>query len=204
MAAEKDGAICRFLATRGCNPKTRNDEGLTAKAMARETGKKKLVREIVKCEKQYERLQASLASGDVCVTVSEPWALRLHDYVLVRKTAFDDEFARLDPEGDERISREAFARALTALGVPLPPNFSDKCLSHLVTAHSKTSKKEPDAEPKIDYDLFLSGKKYVGKLYRFSAFEKKGGKKKKKKKRRKAGALPCAPLFCRSYVILKI
>ena len=96
---------------RGCNPKTRNDEGQTAKAIAKETGKKKLVREIVKAEKQYEKMQASLTSGDVCVTVSEPWALRLHDYVLVRKSAFEEEFARLDPEGDERIAREAFARA---------------------------------------------------------------------------------------------
>ena len=46
------GSCCRFLATRGCNPKIKNKDGDTPKALAKERKNKDAVKNLSKGEKQ--------------------------------------------------------------------------------------------------------------------------------------------------------
>ena len=62
-----------------------------------------------------------------------------------------------------------FLEVLNGMQAPLPEDDTKK----LLMAHEKAAK-----DSQIDYNEFLSGKKYVNKLYLMSSFE---GKKKKKK-----------------------
>lgn len=65
-------------------------------------------------------------------------------------------------------STDDFLDVLQTMSAPLPEDDTKK----LLQAHEKSK------EGEIDYSEFLSGKKYINKLYLMSSFE---GKKKKKK-----------------------
>ncbi|TNN07422.1 Ankyrin repeat and EF-hand domain-containing protein isoform 2 [Schistosoma japonicum] len=70
-----------------------------------------------------------------------------------------------------RIPIEDFISVITSLNGPINDMISKK----LLILHEKNS------DGCIDWEEFLTGKKYVNKNYLLSAFEKKKGKKKKKK-----------------------
>ena len=77
LAAKVDaGSCCRFLATRGCNPKVKNMEGDLPKSIAKDNKAKDAAKNIRKAEKQYAKLsRQTTESGGV------NWSIRLYDYM---------------------------------------------------------------------------------------------------------------------------
>lgn len=166
LAAEANaGNCCRFLATRGCNPKTKNGEGDAPKAIAKEKKAKDASKNIRKGEKQFAKLMKQTnESGGV------NWSIRLYDYMYEHQERIKDLFASYDPEQTGRITQEAFVEVISKEGFQ---NLSEtEEMQKLIMSHEK-------AKDQIDFELFLTGKKYINKQFLISSFE---GKKKKKKK----------------------
>lgn len=166
LAAEANaGSCCRFLATRGCNPKAKNVEGDTPKAIAKEKKAKDASKNIRKGEKQFSKLMKQTnESGGV------NWSIRLYDYMYEHQERIKDLFSSFDPEQTGRITQEAFTEVISKEGFE---NLSEtEEMQKLIMSHEK-------AKDQIDYELFLNGKKYINKQFLISSF---GGKKKKKKK----------------------
>jgi ankyrin repeat protein len=101
-AAANAGQCCRFLATRGCNPKVKNLEGETAKSIAKEKKNKDAAKNLRKAEKQYAKLsKQTLESGGV------NWSIRLYDYMYEHKERIRDAFAEHDNEQTGKISNNS-------------------------------------------------------------------------------------------------
>jgi hypothetical protein len=98
------------------------------------------------------------------------------DVLLQRREQLKSAFEAIDGDQTGRIDRQFVFEVLQQLKAPLPEDPSD--LSRLAAVHEVREK-----GPGISFAEFISGKKYVGKKYLMSNFEKKKKKKKKKKKR---------------------
>lgn len=165
------GACCRFLATRGCNPKVKNMEGDLAKTIAKDSKAKDASKNIRKAEKQYAKLSRQTnESGGV------NWSIRLYDYMHEHQERVARVFAERDPDQIGKVSKDAFVHVITAEGFQQLVQSEE--IKKLIMTHEK-------AKDEIDYKLFLTGKKYINKLFLISSFEKKK-KKKKKPKAKKA------------------
>lgn len=161
LAAENGHALCcKFLSQRGCNPKPKNNDGNQARVVAKDNGHKEAIKECRKAEKSFGKIGKN----------NEPWAVALYDYCYERQTALADLFKKFDADESGMVPREDFVEGLQNMGAPIP---EETDLKKILMAHEKSR------DGGVDYNDFLSGKKYINKLYLMSAFD---GKKKKKKK----------------------
>ncbi|XP_033736173.1 ankyrin repeat and EF-hand domain-containing protein 1-like isoform X2 [Pecten maximus] len=150
---------CKFLSQRGCNPKPKNNDGETAKSLAKEKEHKEAGKELRKAEKSFGKVGKN----------NEPWAIVLYDWVMERSQKLLNAFKRYDPDEKGTIQKDEFSDTL--VGMTAPAEEAD--ISKVMTLHDKAR------DGNIDYNDFFTGKKWINKNYLMSAFE---GKKKKKKK----------------------
>ncbi|XP_074648459.1 ankyrin repeat and EF-hand domain-containing protein 1-like isoform X2 [Tubulanus polymorphus] len=160
LAANGHAMCLKFLGQRGCNPKPKNDDGFTARVIAKDNGHKDVLKELRKVEKSFGKVGKN----------NEPWALKLYDWSVEREKALRELFAKFDPEGSNLIPKDEFEDALKNMNAPLE---GDEEFKKICNVHDKNK------DGNIEYNDFLSGKKYINKLYLMSAFEGKKGKKKK-------------------------
>lgn len=163
-ACNGHAACCKFLFQRGCNPKLKNSDGLSAQSLAKQSGKRAAAKECRRAEAAYGK-----PSGNV----TPAWAIALYDFCYHRRQKLLDVFEQLDGDRIGRLDRKDFLDSLTEADTPLPSDSS--ALSKLLSMHEK--------DKLIDYAEFLTGKKYVTKKYRAEAFD--SAKKRKKSRRRK-------------------
>ena len=152
----------------GCNPKPKNTDGFTARLLAKEEGQKEPMKELRKAEKTFGKIGKN----------NEPWAIALYDFCYERRDQLKETFLKLDGDQLGAVSKEDFLESLTNIGSPMPV---DTDMKKIILAIDR------GREEGVDYNDFLSAKKYINKLYLMSAFEakkkkKKGGKGKKKGK----------------------
>ena len=135
------------------------------RALAKDNGHKEAVKECKKVEKAFGKAGKN----------NEPWALHLYDFCCERQQQVLDIFLKFDADGTGTLSKDDFLEGLQNIGAPIP---EDTDMKKIFQAHDKGG-------GIIDYNEFITGKKYINKLYLMSAFEgkkkKKGGKGKKKK-----------------------
>ncbi|XP_071080411.1 ankyrin repeat and EF-hand domain-containing protein 1-like isoform X2 [Haliotis cracherodii] len=158
------GMCCKFLSQRGCNPKPKNNEGLTPRVIAKDEGHKEALKECRKAEKSFGK------SGKN----NDPWVIALYDWVNERQKQLGDMFRKYDPDEVGSISKDDVVD--TIIGLKAPADEDE--LKKIVSTHDKAR------DGKVDYNDFFAAKKWVNKNYLMSAFE---GKKKKKKKGGKKG-----------------
>ena len=150
---------------KGCNPKAKNLDGETPKSLAKEKKAKDAAKNIKKGEKQYAKLsKQTLESGGI------NWSIRIYDYMYEHKERVKEAFAAQDPEQTGKITKDSFVEVISQEGFQSLVETDE--MKKLIIAHEKT-------KDQIDYDLFLTGKKYINKQFLIASFE---GKKKKKKK----------------------
>jgi ankyrin repeat protein len=163
------GKSCRFLSTRGCNPKVKNLEGDTPKSIAKDKKAKDASKNIRKGEKQYNKLsKQTTESGGI------NWSIRLYDYMYEHQERVKMLFGLHDQDQIGKVTREKFTEVISDEGFQSLVESSEE-MEKLIKSHEK-------AKDQIDYELFLTGKKYINKQFLISSFE---GKKKKKKKKGK-------------------
>ncbi|CAD5116189.1 DgyrCDS5105 [Dimorphilus gyrociliatus] len=163
-ALKGSGPCCKYLAQRGCNPKPKNNEGNTARIIAKEEGHKEAIKEVRKGEKIFGKTGKN----------NDPWILALYDFCVERTEQLTDLYNRLDVDGHGTVAKEDFVDGLENIGAPMP-----------LEADMKKILQSHDKEGRVDFNLFLTGKKYVNKQYLMSAFEPKKKKKKGKGKGKK-------------------
>lgn len=171
-AACNSGKSCRFLATRGCNPKVKNLEGDTPKSIAKDNKAKDSSKNIRKGEKQYIKL-----SKQTTDTGGINWSIRLYDYMYEHQERVKTLFQLHDQDQIGKVTREKFLEVISDEGFQTLVESSDE-IDKLIKSHEK-------AKDQIDYELFLTGKKYINKQFLISSFESKKKKKKKKGKAKK-------------------
>ena len=154
-------SLWHFILSAGCNPKPKNEEGLQAKAVAKENGHKEAMKECKKAEKSFGKGGKN----------NDPWALRLYDFCSEKEEQFRQMFIKYDTIAQGTVSRGDFIEVLQNMNVPMPQEAEMKTL--LVVHDNKTK------DGVIDYNEFLLGKKYINKQFLRSAFEPKSKKKKK-------------------------
>ena len=176
------GSCCRYLATRGCNPKAKNLEGKTPKAIAKEKKNKDASKNIRKGEKQYGKISKQTSeSGGI------NWSIRLYDYMYEHKEGIKELFLKSDTEQTGKITKEAFTEVIAQEGFQNLVETEE--MKKLIMAHEK-------AKDEIDYELFLNGKKYINKQFLIGSFEKKKKKKKKKKGKARKGKTKIVMPIC--------
>lgn len=158
------GMCCKFLAQRGCNPKPKNNEGETGRSLAKDRDHKEATKECRKAEKSFGKVGKN----------NEPWAIALYDWVYERSEKILNMMIKYDPDEKGTVTKDNFADSLTGMGAPV----EEEEMKKVVAAHDKNK------DGNVDFNDFLTGKKYVNKNYLMSAFE---GKKKKKGKKGKGG-----------------
>ena len=84
-----------FLLT-GCNPKTKNDDGATARALAKHAGHKGAVKECRKVEKTFGKYGKN----------NEPWAVRLYDWINERMEEVTAVFVKCDVDNTGLVPLE--------------------------------------------------------------------------------------------------
>jgi len=140
----------------GCNPKQRNRDGSTARNLARGCGYSDAAREARRAERFFGKSDKNF----------EPWTVRMYDFFCVYYDQLVDAFRRLDVDQSGTLLRENFIEALRSLYTKLPDNAD---LSRAVLTHFR--------DRAVDYREFLSGCKFVSKLYLMAAYESKTKKK---------------------------
>ncbi|XP_052770216.1 ankyrin repeat and EF-hand domain-containing protein 1-like isoform X2 [Mya arenaria] len=162
-AAGGHGMCLKFLGQRGCNPKPKNNEGNTARTIAKDMGNKEAMKEARKAEKAFGKVGKN----------NEPYAIALYDFIYERQDMVKNMFQKYyDPDEEGTVSKNEFLDTIMGMSPPI----SEEELRRVQAAQDKGGK--------VDYNEFISGKKYVNKNYLMSAFE---GKKKKGKKGKKGG-----------------
>ena len=165
------GSCCRFLATRGCNPKAKNNDGELPKNIAKSQKAKDAMKNLRKAESQYGKLsKQTTESGGV------NWSIRLYDYMNEHRDRVKDLFKIHDQEETGKVTNDAFTEVVSNEGFQSLVETDE--MQKLIMSHEKS-------KDQIDYELFLNGKKYINKQFLIASFEKK--KKKKKKGKGKKG-----------------
>eukprot|EP00794_Sanderia_malayensis_P015808 gene15808-17402_t len=159
LAASKGhAAICKFLAQRGCPATAKNSNGRTPRLLAKDEDQKEAMKEVRKAE----RAKPGKPGTDL-------WAVRFYDWMVYNSKMLTEEMWKIDPEVDGtrkgKIAKPDFISILQSANCPL----KDDQLKTIGNVH------DPNKIEMIDYNLFLTGKKFVNKLYTID-----GGKKKKK------------------------
>lgn len=177
------GPICKFLAQRGCPSTLKNKEGKTPRLLAKDNDHKEALKECRKAEKQ----SAKLAKGGS--RTGEPFAIRLYDWIQEHEQKVLNIFYQFDPEEDDRgrkgkITRDNFVMCLQTINCPL----EIEELNQVAQIH------DPEKEDAVDYNLFITCKKFINKQFMVVLGKKKkkkgGGKKGKKKKGKTKIPLP--------------
>ena len=148
----------------GCNPKPKNNEGNTARGIAKDNGHKEATKEARKAEKSFGKVGKN----------NEPYAIQLYDFITERAETVKSMFQKYyDPDEEGTCGKNEFVDTLIGMNSPA----TEEELKKVAQLHDKK-------DGKVDYNEFINGKKYVNKNYLMSAFE---GKKKKKKGGKKGG-----------------
>ncbi|KAJ8271041.1 hypothetical protein GJAV_G00122110 [Gymnothorax javanicus] len=160
---------CRFLAQRGCNPKVKNQDGLTALQIAKDGGHRVTVKELRKAERLHGK-SSKLGTANP----NQRWAVLLHDWSLEHRTTLMTAFQGKDNETPGvRISVEAFITELQSQNVPVDL----ENLLKVAEAHDKRR------EGFIDLEEFFKGHRFLPKALTMASYDPK----KKKKKTAKGG-----------------
>lgn len=99
----------------------------------------------------------------------------MYDWATERTQKLLNMFKKYDPDEKGSITKDVFSDLVTGMEAPV----EEDELKKIVIAHDKAK------NGSVDYNDFMTGKKYVNKNYLMSAFE--GKKKKKGKKGGKGG-----------------
>ena len=83
------------------------------------------------------------------------WSIRLYDYMYEHKERIKDEFLKNDPEQTGKVTNEAFIDVISKEGFQNLVETEE--MKKLILSHEK-------AKDQIDYELFLTGKKYINKM----------------------------------------
>lgn len=142
----------------GCNPKTKNNDKLIPRLLAKENGHKLAIKEIRKGERMFGKTGKN----------NDPWRLTLYDSVCVKKDELTDMFMRSDSETPGKVTKEDFLDILRNARIAMPEDDLMKLVLDVYVV-----------ENLITYKDFILGKKYINKQYLISSF---GPKKKRKKK----------------------
>jgi len=137
------------------------------------------MKEIRKVEKSFGKVGKN----------NEPWAIALYDFCNERISQVLEMCLKCDMDANGTASKDDFVEGLQNMGAPIP---EENDLKKTLQAHDKNK------DNTVDYNDFLTGKKYINKLFLMSAFEgkkkkKKGGKKGKKGKTKIAMEIPMQP-----------
>lgn len=151
-AAKGFAQICKFLAQRGCPSTIKNNEGKLPRIIAKEGEHKEAMKECKKAEKAEAKGRGSKPG-------TEPWAIRLYDWMLENQEKIVDLFYKFDLEKEDgsragKLSKDNLITCLLTLSAPIE---SDE-LKRVVEAH------DPNRTDSVDYSIFLSGKKFVNKV----------------------------------------
>ncbi|XP_058965683.2 ankyrin repeat and EF-hand domain-containing protein 1-like isoform X1 [Pocillopora verrucosa] len=168
------GPICKFLSQRGCPSMLKNKEGKTPRLLAKDNEHKDALKECRKAEKQ----SAKLSKGGS--RTSEPYAIRLYDWIQEHEEKVLNICYQFDPEEEDgsrkgKITKDNFVMCLQTINCPV--DVED--LNKLAQMH------DPNKEDAVDYPLFITCKKFISKQFMVvlgKKKKKKGGKKGKKKK----------------------
>ncbi|XP_015756266.1 PREDICTED: ankyrin repeat and EF-hand domain-containing protein 1-like [Acropora digitifera] len=167
----------------GCPSTLKNKEGKTPRLLAKDNDHKEALKECRKAEKQ----SAKLAKGGS--RTGEPFAIRLYDWIQEHEQKVLNIFYQFDPEDDDRgrkgkITRDNFVMCLQTINCPL----EIEELNQVAQIH------DPEKEDAVDYNLFITCKKFINKQFMVVLGKKKkkkgGGKKGKKKKGKTKIPLP--------------
>ena len=147
-----------------------------AKVIAKDNGHKDCLKEIKKVERSFGKVGKN----------NDPWAISLYDWANERATLIAEMFQKFDPEETGSIPKDVFEEGLKNIDAPV----DDDILKKIVPLHDKKR------DGNVDYNEFLTGKKYVNKQYLMSAFEGKKKKKKGGKGGKKKGKFKLAMPIC--------
>lgn len=152
----------------GCNPKLKNQEGLSPRQIAKDAGHKAAAKELQKAEKQQGKGKKS-SDGSL---MSDPWVLTLHDwsheYEIELRQAFGDD--------SDTVTTETFVSALEELKAPVSPD----------QLHLVISALDKGRQGCVNINDFIKGVRYIKKPFLLSSYEpktkkgQKGGKGGKK------------------------
>uniref|UniRef100_H3A1L0 Ankyrin repeat and EF-hand domain containing 1 n=1 Tax=Latimeria chalumnae TaxID=7897 RepID=H3A1L0_LATCH len=158
---------CKFIVQRGCNPKLKNQEGKTARAVAKESAHKPAMKEIRKGERYFTKYSKPQVHNP-----NEPWAILFYDWSLEHEKVLRSAFEVMDL-GDGTVAKEDFA--LVIQGKEAPIEFED--LQKIMQVHDK------NRLGSVNINEFFKGSKYLQKTFLMASYEpkkkkgKKGGKK---------------------------
>ncbi|XP_076873613.1 ankyrin repeat and EF-hand domain-containing protein 1 isoform X2 [Brachyhypopomus gauderio] len=164
FAARGDFAdCCRFLAQRGCNPKLKNQEGVTPRQIAKDLGLKASARELKKAERLHGKFSKGLGG------MNEPWALTLHDWSHENEAELRKAFESTSCGFNdiEVVSRETFFSVLREFRAPV----EDQNIQRVLLAHDKRR------EGLVNINEFFKGLRYLPRVFVMASY---GPKKKKK------------------------
>ncbi|XP_076463503.1 ankyrin repeat and EF-hand domain-containing protein 1-like isoform X2 [Babylonia areolata] len=167
---------CKYLSQRGCNPKPKNGDGNTARAIAKEEGFKDVSKELRKAEKQFGKVGKN----------NDPWMLTLYDWLMQRQEEIIKTFKELDQDQVGTVGKAEFCETLMSMKAPV----EEEELQKLAALHDK------NRENRLDYNEFLAAKKWINKNYLVTAFEGKKKKKKGKKGGKKKGKFKLVMPIC--------
>lgn len=176
-------AVCVKLCTSGCNARTKNGDGVTARVIAKEMGFKNVLKELKKAEKLPTRTPTQKMLGS---TFGEPEAVRLYDWSCACVEKLLNRFQQTDVKKTSLISAEEFWDCLEYLMAPINED-GKKRLSQL---------HDQNGTGMLNYIDFVMGS-YVPKQYRLKTGDgkkKKKGKKAKSSKKGKAGGKVKTPI----------
>ncbi len=145
----------------------KNKDGLLPRAAAKGNGHKEAVKECRKVERSFGKPPKN----------NQGWALLLYDFCHERREQATDLFHKYDVDGLGTLSRDDFMEVLHSVNAPVP---DESDMHRVVTLHEKRNNA-------VDYNEFLTGKKYINKQYLLSAYEGKKKKSKKSSKGKKKG-----------------
>ncbi|XP_014681685.1 PREDICTED: ankyrin repeat and EF-hand domain-containing protein 1-like isoform X2 [Priapulus caudatus] len=168
MAARSGSTkICKFLSLRGCEAKTKNNDGLVAKILAKEMGWTSTSKELRRAEKLPSRVPSQKMVG---ATFGEPEAVRLYDWSCTFAEKLVDEFQLQDSEKTKRLPADTFWTCLEVFAAPV----DDTGKARISDLHDK------NGDGTLNYVEFLKGT-YVPKQYRAHLINKEKKKKGTKK-----------------------
>lgn len=159
-AKNNHGLCCRFLCSRGCNPKVKSCDDYTARLLAKDLGNKQALKECKKGEKIFGKLGKNF----------QRWSVLLYDWLYINAELIAEESASIgNTEGNTVVDASEFRSLLVKLNVPI----SEEDLNAVIKMYTKAGN--------LDVKEFMVCKKFVNKVFLITSFL---GKPKKPKKDR--------------------
>ncbi|KAK3092597.1 hypothetical protein FSP39_004820 [Pinctada imbricata] len=117
-----------------CNPKPKNNEGETARSIAKDRDHKEATKECRKAEKSFGKVGKN----------NEPWAIALYDWVIERQQKILNMCTKYDPDEKGQIPKDEFSDILSGMGAPA----EEDNIKTLQAAHDKAK------DGSVDYNDF--------------------------------------------------